>query len=253
MIQQFRDDMDGNVAPLMERVFEDCGLAKALHADPDALDNINELINSAGEYDKRAETPNLMDYLQMISLYSDSDAYNPESGRVSLMTLHAAKGLEFDHVFIIGLEDGILPHERSTNGGADDLEEERRLFFVGMTRARQTLHIAYARHRVIRGQFMRSTPSQFLYEIGFAGESGSFDSGWGEPNYFASDEPKLAAAKKAGQLYAVNELVEHPKFGLGRVKEYLDLGEDSIVVVQFNSGNTKSLMVKYAKLSSVGG
>ena len=255
MIQHFRDNMDGDVALLMERVFDESGMAKALHADPDALDNINELISAAAEYDKRADEPNLMDYLQMISLYSDSDAYDAESGRVSLMTMHAAKGLEFDHVYIIGLEDGILPHERS-NVGSDALEEERRLFFVGITRARQTLKIAYARHRVIRGQFIRSTPSPFLYEIGFEGESASFDftdSGWGEPNYFDTVDSSPASQKKPGQLYAVNQLVEHAKFGLGRVKEYLDLGEDSIVVVGFNSGKTKSLMVKYAKLNALGG
>ena len=252
MIQQLRENMDGEVAPLMERVFEESGLSKALAGDPDAMDNIGELINSAAEYDQRTETPNLMDYLQMIALYSDSDAYEAESGRVSLMTMHAAKGLEFDHVFIIGLEDGILPHERSSVG-PDDLEEERRLFFVGMTRARQTLKIGYARHRVIRGQFIRSVPSQFLYEIGFEGESDPFDSGWGRPDEVDDFESSGTSKKKAGQLYAVNELVEHSKFGLGRVKEYLDLGEDSIVVVRFNSGKTKSLMVKYAKLNSLSG
>jgi DNA helicase-2/ATP-dependent DNA helicase PcrA len=251
MLRRLQDDMEGDVAPLMERVFEDSGLSRALHADADAMDNISELINSAAEYDKRAETPNLMDYLQMIALYSDSDAYNAESGRVSLMTMHAAKGLEFNHVFIIGLEDGILPHERSAVS-PEDLEEERRLFFVGITRARQTLKIGYARHRVIRGQFIRSTPSQFLYEIGFEGENDSFGGDWPQRSYaddFESPPPK----KKAGQLYAVDELVEHAKFGLGRVKEYLDLGEDSIVVVRFNTGKTKSLMVKYAKLNSLGG
>jgi DNA helicase-2/ATP-dependent DNA helicase PcrA len=167
------------------------------------------------------------------------------------MTLHAAKGLEFDHAFIIGLEDGILPHERSVYGDSEDLEEERRLFFVGITRARKTLDILYARSRVIRGQFIRSTPSQFLYEIGFEGESDGFDSGWGDDqtqNAYIRG-PKLKPKIKPGQVYLVDELVEHKKFGLGRIKEYLDLGEDSIVVVRFNSGKTKSLMVKYAKLT----
>ena len=253
LIQQLQDDMEGSVSPLMERVFSETGMAQSLHADPDSLENISELISAAAEYDKRAEQPNLMDYLQMIALYSDSDAYESDSGRVSLMTLHAAKGLEFDHVFIIGLEDGILPHERSSMGG-DDLEEERRLFFVGMTRARQTLKISYARHRVIRGQFIRSTPSQFLYEIGFSGESKVFDSGWDEPDHFVDTEASFAPGKtNPKDAYPVNLLVEHPKFGLGRVKEYLDLGEDSIVVVRFNSGKTKSLMVKYAKLNRLGG
>ncbi|MHC5096674.1 MAG: 3'-5' exonuclease, partial [Planctomycetota bacterium] len=156
--------------------------------------------------------------------------------------------------FIIGLEDGILPHERSVYGDADDLEEERRLFFVGITRARKTLNIFYARNRVIRGQFIRSTPSQFLYEIGFAGESDRLDSDWGvdqTQQQAYTPKPKLKPKSKPGQAYLVDELVEHKKFGLGRIKEYLDLGEDSIVVVRFNSGKTKSLMVKYAKLTKL--
>ncbi len=248
---KFQSETEQEVAPLMEVLFTESGMADALNKEEDAVENINQLINSAAEYDQRAETPNLMDYLQMIALYSDSDAYDAESGRVSLMTLHAAKGLEFDHAFIIGLEEGILPHERSVYGDADDLEEERRLFFVGITRARKTLNILYARNRVIRGQFIRSTPSQFLYEIGFEGESDGFDSDWNIDQTQDTYVPKHKPKSKPGQAYLVNELVEHKKFGLGRIKEYLDLGEDSIVVVRFNSGKTKSLMVKYAKLTKL--
>ncbi|RKY07620.1 MAG: hypothetical protein DRP56_05415 [Planctomycetota bacterium] len=250
-LEKFQSEIEQEVAPLMEVLFTESGMADALNKDEEAVENINQLINSAAEYDQRAETPNLMDYLQMIALYSDSDAYDAESGRVSLMTLHAAKGLEFDHAFIIGLEEGILPHERSVYGDSDDLEEERRLFFVGITRARKTLNILYARNRVIRGQFIRSTPSQFLYEIGFEGESNGFDSDWGIDQTQDTYVPKPKPKSKPGQAYLVNELVEHKKFGLGRIKEYLDLGEDSIVVVRFNSGKTKSLMVKYAKLTKL--
>jgi len=96
-------------------------LADALKAagDEEAVDNINELINAAAEYDRNTENPSLADYLQTIALYSDTDAFDPNAGRVSLMTLHAAKGLEFSHVFIIGLEEGMLPHERALEGGAD--------------------------------------------------------------------------------------------------------------------------------------
>lgn len=257
MLQALSEETTGNVAPLIEQVFAETGMEQALKTEEDATENISELISAAAEYDQRAEEPNLMDYLQMIALYSDSDAYDAESQRISLMTMHAAKGLEFDHAFIIGLEEGILPHERSLGEAGDDLEEERRLFFVGITRARKTLHVTYARHRVIRGQFIRSTPSQFLYEIGFEGEQDAFDTGWDRIDRYEPKSPKpkkkLKIDEKPGQLYRVNQLVEHKKFGLGRVKEYLDLGEDSIVVVKFNTGNTKSLMVKYAKLTVVDG
>lgn len=251
MIGGFQQKTQQQVSPLMDEIFTASGLAQALGGDPDAIENINSLISAAAEYDKRVEQPNLMDYLQMVSLYSDSDAYDPGSGRVSLMTLHAAKGLEFDHVFIIGMEDGVLPHERSI-GSSDDIEEERRLFFVGMTRARKTLQVFYARHRVIRGQFIRSTPSQFLYEIGFEGETLIFDAEWETPKVEHLYEAQAAPSSRSSIPFEVDELVEHAKFGLGRIKEIIDLGEDSIVVVKFNSGNTKSLMVKYAKLQKIG-
>jgi DNA helicase-2/ATP-dependent DNA helicase PcrA len=252
MIQKFQNDAAGEVAPLMDCVFAESGLAEALKKDGDteAIENINELINAAAEYDRQAETPSLLDYLQSIALYSDTDAYDPNASRVSLMTLHAAKGLEFDFVFIIGLEDGVLPHERSQTN-PEDMEEERRLFFVGITRARDELTITYARYRVLRGQFIRSVPSPFLYEIGFGGETVQFQEDRQEHPGDYPDEFSGPASQQ-GDGFQVNELVSHPKFGSGRVKEFLNLGPDSIVVVKFQSGQTKSLMVKYANLTRAG-
>ncbi|MBN1125294.1 MAG: UvrD-helicase domain-containing protein [Sedimentisphaerales bacterium] len=252
LIDKFRNDVDGPVAPLMERVFKETGYYDYLsHAGPkeeSAIENIEELINAASNYDQIAETPSLIDWLQTIALYSDTDAYNPDSGKVSLMTLHAAKGLEFDHVFIIGLEDGLLPHERSM-GMADEMEEERRLFFVGITRAKDNVTITHSRYRTLRGQILRTTPSQFLFEIGYEDQSDfamghdtdspAEDHTYGHDTY--EDEP----------AFKVNQLVKHGKFGLGRVKEFLNLGPDSIVVVRFNSGQTKTLMLKYANLEKI--
>ncbi len=251
MIESFKKNMTGKVAPLMKRVFKETGLADTLQsggeAQQGAYENVVELINSAAAYDKQAEEPSLIDYLQTIALYSDTDAYDPESGKVSLMTLHAAKGLEFDDVFMIGLEKGLLPHERSLDFD-DDIEEERRLFFVGITRARKRLHISHARHRTVHGQFLRTVPSRFLFEIGYVVE---------EPVVadvldFADDHIYYDDEDSQTDGFRTNELVEHGKFGLGRVKEFLDLGEESIVVVRFNSGLTKSLMIKHAKLTRSG-
>jgi DNA helicase-2/ATP-dependent DNA helicase PcrA len=218
------------------------------------VENVGELINAASKYDEAADHPSLIDYLQTIALYSDTDAFDPDSGKVSLMTLHAAKGLEFQVVFLVGLEEGILPHERSLAGG-DDLEEERRLFFVGITRAKDLLTITMAQHRVVRGQFLRCTPSQFLYEIGFSAEDA--DRSW-QDNYTSGYDPYGASSGRIKDIpepdpYTLNELVQHKKFGLGRVKEYTDLGEDSFVIVRFNSGQIKTLMLKYAKLERVQG
>jgi DNA helicase-2/ATP-dependent DNA helicase PcrA len=254
MIRKFQDEVAGEAAVLMDIVFAETGYAEHLkkEGEQDPIDNVNELINSAAEYDRSAEKPSLLEYLQSIALYSDTDAYQAGSSRASLMTMHAAKGLEFDNVFIIGLENGILPHERSL-ASPEDMEEERRLFFVGITRARDALTVTYARHRVLRGQFLRCMPSQFLYEIGFIGERRPFEEDWAKPYEEEEEQPVLGSASSAAQAGAFKpgDKVEHKTFGLGRVKEFLNLGADSIVVVQFLSGKTKSLMVKYANLTKI--
>jgi len=243
MLEQFKKDIAGQVAPLAERVSVESGLAEALRAagpqGEDALENINELINTAVSYDQQTEQPSLVDYLQQISLFSDADAYDASSDRVALMTLHAAKGLEFENVFIIGVEDGLLPHERSnTNKDEDELEEERRLFFVGITRAKTGLHISYARYRTVRGQMLRTIPSQFLFELGSDLIEQAQENG-----HYGNNDSISQTRFEAGQL------VRHKTFGPGRVEEFIDMGENSVVVVEFSSGQIKSLMVKYAGLS----
>jgi DNA helicase-2/ATP-dependent DNA helicase PcrA len=250
MLEQFKKDAGGEVSPLADRVFNESGLAESLAAKGaegmNAIENVNELINSAAEYDKQAEEPSLLDYLQQISLFSDTDAYDAAGDRVALMTLHAAKGLEFEHVFIAGVEDGLLPHERSNTGGDDEqLEEERRLFFVGITRAKSGLNISYARYRTIRGQFQRTIPSQFLFELGTNFTEQAREDNFDIDDHYDYDSSQIVPQFKNGQL------VRHEKFGLGRIQQFTDMGENSIVVVKFNSGQTKSLMLKYANLSVI--
>jgi DNA helicase-2/ATP-dependent DNA helicase PcrA len=244
MLEQLRKDINGPVAPLAERVFIESGLEQYLKAgdlkDQSALDNVNELINAAAEYDKQTQEPSLVDYLQQIALFSDSDAYDSASERVALMTLHAAKGLEFDHVFIIGLEEGILPHERSSSD-EHEKEEERRLLFVGITRSRTGLGISYAHYRAFRGQILRTIPSQFLAELGIAFE---------EQAHRQQDEYDDMHDETSQVMpeFVRGQMVRHKKFGLGTVKEYIDMGENSVITVKFNSGQLKTLMVKYANL-----
>jgi len=248
MLEQFKKDSAGKVAPLAERVFTESGLAQSLKAvdvkEHSALDNINEMINSAAQYDQQAQQPALLDYLQQISLFSDVDLYDTSVDRVALMTLHSAKGLEFENVFIVGLEDGLLPHERSNTDDEDDLEEERRLFFVGITRAKTGLFISHARYRTIRGQLLRTIPSPFLYELGI-----DFTDLVREDN-IPSDIPQYAI-RDTQYDFAAGQLVRHNIFGLGTVREFINMGENSIVVVKFNTGQTKSLMVKYANLAKI--
>jgi len=250
MLEQFKKDVSGQVAPLADRVFNESGLAESLAAGGpeglNALENVNELINSAAEYDKQAEELSLLDYLQQISLFSDTDAYDAAGDRVALMTLHAAKGLEFEHVFIAGVEDGLLPHERSNTGEDDEqLEEERRLLFVGITRAKSGLNISYARYRTIRGQFQRTIPSQFLFELGTNFTEQAREDNFEIDDHYDYDSSQIVPHFPKGQL------VRHEKFGLGRIMQFTDMGENSIVVIKFNSGQTKSLMLKYANLSVI--
>ena len=237
MLELFKKDSTGPAAPISERVFVESGLKESLKGagedGKNALENVNELLNAAAQYDRQAEQPSLLEYLQQVSLLSDIDTYDSSAGRIALMTLHCAKGLEFENVFIVGAEEGLLPHERTnTNESEDDLEEERRLLFVGITRAKEGLFISCARYRTIRGQMLRTIPSQFLFELGI-------------------DLTETTNVIASASQFATGQLVQHNSFGLGRVKELIDMGENSVVVVRFNTGQTRTLMLKYANLSKV--
>lgn len=244
MIEGFRKNDSGSVAEMVERVFTDSGLEKSLIAEgaegKDAAANIEELISAAAVYDKQTETPSLVDYLQQIALFSDADAYNASVERVALMTLHSAKGLEFDTVFIVGVEEGLLPHERSADND-DETEEERRLFFVGITRAKVNLFIAFARYRQIRGQTLRTIPSQFLFELGLAFSESTSQS------EIENVKSEIRSTQSAAPFNR-GDIVVHKKFGIGTVKEFADMGDNSVITVAFNTGQTKSLKLKYAKL-----
>ncbi len=247
MLRELKKKTQGPVASLVQTAFAVSGLEAALRqlGDKDAIDNVTALIDAAAIYDKNTEEPLLLDYLQQISLFSDADSYDNTQDRVALMTLHTAKGLEFDNVFIVGLEQGLLPHERSAED-EEELEEERRLFFVGITRAKMQLHISYARYRTYRGQLTRTIPSQFLFELGIKpSESTDHTSDYEQSEYEFDNSSQVAP-----EFYP-NQLVRHPKFGLGRITNFIDLGENSTVTVRFNSGKTKTLMLKYADLETV--
>jgi DNA helicase-2/ATP-dependent DNA helicase PcrA len=206
-------------------------------------------------YDKQTEAPSLVEYLQQIALFSDADAYNASVERVALMTLHSAKGLEFDNVFIVGVEEGLLPHERSVDND-DETEEERRLFFVGITRAKVNLFIAFAKYRQIRGQTLRTIPSQFLFELGLSfSESANvipLEAGIQFSN--DSDDAHVVENSKfsiPNSQFQPGDIVVHKKFGIGTVKDFADMGDNSVVTIVFKTGQTKSLMTKFAKLVKI--
>ena len=257
MIGELAQRADGKVAAVVERVFKVSGIEESLRRagreGHDAIENIEELISTAAAYDQQAENPSLVDYLQQIALFSDADTYDASKERVALMTLHAAKGLEFDHVFIIGVEQGLLPHERAGQN-ADDIEEERRLLFVGMTRAKMNLQVSRALYRTIRGQMLRTIPSQFLFELG----KGSTASPTGRMNRPRADRPRRhrestssASNGKSTAPFAPGQIVRHKTFGRGCVRKFVDLGPNSVIVICFDNGQTKSLLLQYADLARV--
>ena len=184
-------------------------------------------------------------------MFSDVDVYDDSAERAAFITLHSAKGLEFDTVFIVGVEEGLLPHERSADDD-DETEEERRLFFVGITRAKTNLHVSYARYRQIRGQTLRSIPSQFLFELGLEFSESTAKPEINEPIYEPIEKPPpVLKSSIRDSKFRKGDIVVHKKFGIGTVKDFADMGENSVVVVAFNIGQTKSLMTKYAKLAKI--
>ncbi len=156
------------VAEIVRGVIEETGYEDGLKAQKTLeaegrLENIEEFVGVAAEYDKRADAPSLETFLQEISLYSDTDAYADTSALLTLMTLHNAKGLEFPVVFIAGMEEGVFPHQRSLD--EQNVEEERRLAYVGITRAMDRLYLVHARARTLWGAAQYNVPSRFLDEI----------------------------------------------------------------------------------------
>lgn len=308
----------GTLADLVERVIRESGLEKMYRdqaasskneQDLERLDNLDELISSArqfeaefdpiadpgGEFDPERDIDDAGDareiippllatlraYLESIALVADADAVDPAQGAISLMTLHAAKGLEFEAVAVIGLEEGILPHMRSRESEAM-LEEERRLAFVGITRAMKRLHLTSAAYRTQRGIQERTIPSRFLKEIGNEGVRISDAAGaYREDSLRGIDEeysqieydedsarrlgrgpfrkstpddlsrgPKSGGSKLASQ-FPVGALVRHPQFGIGRVKA-LVRDVQPRAIVEFQQAGTKTLVLEYARLVRIG-
>jgi DNA helicase II / ATP-dependent DNA helicase PcrA len=211
------------------------------------------LITSAAEYDAGNPEGTLHDYLAIVSLVSDADHMKGAGGAVTLMTLHAAKGLEFPVVAMIGMEEGVLPHARARDK-LDELEEERRLCFVGITRAQERLILTKAAYRTVRGMRERTITSPFLNEmpeehlrIVDRTTLDSIGSRWQQRAEAREEAQGLAGQFRKGQL------VRHPTFGLGRIAEVQDMGQHTRAVIEFNQAGRKTLILQYAKLTPVAG
>jgi len=239
------------VAELVERTLERSGYLEALEAErtieaQGRLENLQELVGVAREYQETAEEPSLSHFLQEISLFSDQDALADDDGNVTLMTLHNAKGLEFRAVFIVGLEEEIFPSMRSIE--EQGIEEERRLFYVGMTRAMEHLTLTHASARLLWGRTTHNLPSRFLDEL----PNDNLErrrlrpSSWS--NYGAPRAAQIEPRSDVPSLHT-GDSVRHTSLGEGVVTR-VEAG--GVVTVRFASdGSERRLMLDYAPLERV--
>ncbi len=249
------DDFDATAMPAdaLDYVLKVTGYLKNLEAEnsieaQNRVENIEELINAVIEYEHNEVEPSLSDYLENVALTADIDTMETDStDMVTLMTLHSAKGLEFPFVFIVGMEEGYLPHQRSLDTQAE-LEEERRLCYVGITRTMEQLYLSHASSRRTFREREYRTPSRFISEIPehlirhvdryrspFRDTPGTYE--------IVSEEESLD--------YAVDQIVLHPKFGRGKITKVKGVGQDVYVTVRFARAGTKQLAASMTPLLPV--
>ena len=262
----------GAVSPVLRHLLSNSGYIDALREEhteeaQSRLENLQELLNVTAQYDESADSPNLGEFLESVALVADVDSMDDSGSAVTLMTLHSAKGLEFPVVFLVGLEEGVFPHSRSMNSDTE-LEEERRLCYVGMTRAKEELHLLHAHRRSLYGQPNFNRRSRFLDDI--PPELLNIPGGGAYlppvPRQVVPDRtgayrtvdstPMREAAKLRGPQwkppFEVGQRVRHAKFGIGVVVACNPLKEDSEVTVAFPGVvGVKKLVQSLAKLESV--
>jgi DNA helicase-2/ATP-dependent DNA helicase PcrA len=270
IIEKYRSQLENfNAFEIVEKIIEEVGIKKLYEnsdqvEDQARIENINELLNSLDIFvSNHPEADRLINFLDEVSLLTDIDRWNSDFSSVTLMTLHSVKGLEFEVVFITGVEDGLLPHSRSQEK-PEDLEEERRLFYVGLTRAQKRLYLLHAqmRHRFLNGEFgsgFRSIPSRFLKEIPdeftikYSFES-KISKHYQTRFKFERKLDILQSGASPAVLpdessdYKIGQYVEHELFGRGQI-----LGVDSAIIgtkltIQFANRNLKKIIAEYANL-----
>ncbi len=258
LIEKLKGACEGLTLPeMVEQVVELSGLRAHYLADregEDRLANLDELVNAAANFVAEAEEPTLVNFLTHASLEAGEHQAEVSTDAVQLMTVHAAKGLEFDVVFLSGLEEGLFPHENSITD-PKGLAEERRLMYVAVTRARQRLYLTLAQSRMLHGQTRYNLISRFVDEIpeGLTkwltpkrGEMGFGD-------YYTPSEPApRQAASRNGSGLRVGQVVEHAKFGQGVIVAAEGGGADARVQVNFGRHGVKWLALSIAKLTPVG-
>lgn len=207
------------------------------------IENIEDLINAIAEYEHNEMEPTLADYLETVALTTDVDTMETDkTDMVPLMTLHSAKGLEFPFVFIVGMEEGYLPHQRATESEAE-LEEERRLCYVGITRAMEQLFLVHAQSRRTYGDTEYRSPSRFVSEIpdNLIKHVDRYRSPFRETETVYDVEEQMPN-------YSVDQLVHHPKFGRGKITKISGYGENAFVTIRFGRGGSKRFAAAFTPL-----
>lgn len=257
-----------SVTELATQVMEQSGYRAALEAEAqtqrERIENVQEFLSYTTEFDQSGEAGGLSGFLEQVSLVSDIDNFDEVADAVTLMTVHSAKGLEFPVVFLCGMEDGIFPGDLSL-ASEEELEEERRLCYVALTRAKQRLFLTRTSMRMLYGKTSRNRPSRFLEEIPKelmndttskretvsldhypSAQTPAFGSRATVTN-FAAPKPR-PAEKNQALSYAVGDVIIHAKFGRGVIKTAQPMGDDMYLSVDFETAGTKKLMAQYSNL-----
>lgn len=285
MIRDFQECIENGMGlnDLLQEVLDVTKYLDYLQEEPetyeDRVNNIKELSSMFIKYEEESEDANLSEFLEDVALISDIDSYNEDEDAVVLMTLHSAKGLEFPVVFIPGMEEGIFPGNQSMFS-EEDLEEERRLAYVGITRAKKKLYLISSQQRMLYAQTSRNMPSRFLREIpssviddqsvvarrstGFTTPRTAYanasrnELGHSSHNKIGSYTQSSSSAHKFGQAgnaaqknnidFKVGDTVCHKSFGTGTVLTVTPMGGDMLLEVAFDKAGTKKMMANYARL-----
>lgn len=279
MIEYFRKEAEHlSITELMEEILTETGYVEELKAEGEEeaearLQNIDEFLNKIAAYEESCEEelPTLSGFLEEVALVADIDSLDEESDYVVLMTLHSAKGLEFPYVYLAGMEDGIFPSYMTiTADDPTEIEEERRLCYVGITRAKKELAMTCARRRMIRGETQYNKMSRFLKEVppqllstgkivekeelelpkqnSYVQAKQSFQA---KPFMISKPVQQFGVKSGEGLSYGVGDRVRHMKFGEGMVTAITEGGRDYEVSVDFDSAGTKKMFASFAKLQKV--
>ncbi len=281
------------VSELARRIVTESGYRAALEAEDtdearDRIANIEQLISNVTDYEQQAEEPSLSGFLEEVALINDIDSLNSSDDKVVMMTVHSAKGLEFENVFLVGLEEGIFPGAQCTYSDPSEIEEERRLMYVAVTRAKTTLTVTNCYTRMLYGQTARNLPSRFIeempseylnissdntspfaqstgfsgekhnsyYEVKYKGRASSY-SGITERQtvkgapFTSSHIKKMPQKSEKECAFVQGQRVLHPTFGEGLVIKAVRMGNDTLLEIAFDNVGTKKLMANFAKLKAL--